>query len=188
MNATRRRRIAAAIAGAALTAVLAAGCGGGDSGGPDGSSGSPTAATEGPGGDSGGDAGGAGAGDGKGARFAADWQPRLDELPESAVADCLQPSTHACAQAIDAITEVVLEMETDLATRDLEATYPKTVAQLDKMHEGAVAYDTEACEDDPAADIDGSPCFQAAVDVTVGPSILGMVMSTDESNARIAAN
>lgn len=173
---------------AALIAVLAAGCGDGDSEARGEASGSPTAATDSPGGDPGGDAGGAGAGDGKSAQFAADWQPRLDELPESAVADCQQPSTHACAQAVDAITEVVLAMETDLATRDLEATYPKTVAQLDKMHTGAVAYDTEACEDDPAADEDGSPCFQAAVDVTVGPAILGMVMSTDESNARIAAN
>lgn len=125
------------------------------------------------------------AGTATGGGVAAEWLPKLRSLADgsTAVADCQQPSSAACAEAIDAVMEVVDGLSVELDTEGVAGDYPKTVEEIDKLDLAEIQYKVDGCAGDPAADEDGSACHANALAVAMGPSTLEMTLLADDPSA-----
>ncbi|MFJ1564610.1 hypothetical protein ACIOG8_10385 [Streptomyces erythrochromogenes] len=111
------------------------------------------------------------------AKLAPTWTPKLDAAAENGVADCMTPSSNACAQAVADIMAVVKDL--DAAITATGRRYPQTTAQIVKMQDAQKTYTDERCKGDAAADDPNSPCSRV-VAVAVGRSTLQMTLITDD--------
>jgi len=114
--------------------------------------------------------------------IAATWAPRLQALADDsdAVADCQQPSTPACATAIDEVMDVIDGLAAAIDDTGAVAAYPTTLQRVGKAQSAARTYRNQDCAGDPAADVDGSPCFGAALDVAMAPTLVDLALATDD--------
>ncbi|SEQ96206.1 hypothetical protein [Streptomyces radiopugnans] len=80
-------------------------------------------------------------------------------------------------QQLDASPPTVHELAT------AEAAFPKMVEKIGKLDLAEIQYKVDGCAGDPGAD--GSACYDNAMTVAVAPSVLELLLITDQPEAAI---
>lgn len=153
-----------AVTAALFTVLLAGGC---SSGGDDGGDGK----TEGTSSASASSASG---------KLAGVWGPKLANATDGKDAVCNQVGDQACAEHLTDIALVVGDLEIAVNQAGGSASYPRTVAELEKVDAAVDAYSDHECLNDENADIKGSPCPDDAQTILTGGQTLALALQADE--------
>ncbi|MFI8483790.1 hypothetical protein [Streptomyces rubrogriseus] len=156
-----RRTTAATVL---LAALLAAGCSNGDDGGGDekveatSSASAPSAS----------------------GKLAGVWGPKLSEATDGKDAVCNEVGDQACAEHLTDIALVVGDLELAVNEAGGSSSYPRTVAELEKVDAAVDAYSDHECLNDENAGIKGSPCPDDAQTILTGGQTLVLALQADE--------
>lgn len=119
-------------------------------------------------------------------KLSAEWIPKLDAATDSGTQGvCASVGAERCTRHLTRIVEVVVDLEAAIDGADARARYPRSVRDIDKVSAASDGYATDGCQGDPAADVDGSPCFRYSADIMVGAASLTLDLGTDEMRAEL---
>lgn len=118
--------------------------------------------------------------------LSATWNPKLDAASLSATKACQITGSTQCLTAMTGSVTTLSSLIDAIDAASARAEYPKTVAEISKLIAAAQAFADDQCPNDPNADVEGSPCYGHAMELSVGLSSLSFVMQTDEANAGVA--
>ncbi|WP_445520451.1 hypothetical protein [Streptomyces sp. NEAU-174] len=120
------------------------------------------------------------------AKLSTEWIPKIDAATGSGTQGvCATVGADRCAQHLTRIAEVVIDLEVAIDSADARARYPRSVKDIDKVSAASNGYATDGCLGDPAADLDGSPCFKYSADIMGGAASLTLDLGTDEMRAEL---
>lgn len=111
------------------------------------------------------------------------WDRKLETVSLSATKACQTSGSEECLTALDGSVTTLTAIIDAIGAADADVEYTKTVAEITRLVNAADAFTKDECPGDPNADVDGSPCYGHAMDLTVGLTGLSFVMQTDEANA-----
>ncbi|MFE9064919.1 hypothetical protein [Streptomyces violaceusniger] len=119
-------------------------------------------------------------------KLSAEWIPKIDAATGSGTQGvCASVGVDRCAQHLTRIVEVVIDLEVAIDDADARARYPRSVKDIDKVSAASNRYATDGCLGDPAADLDGSPCFKYSADIMGGAASLTLDLGADEMQAEL---
>lgn len=85
------------------------------------------------------------------------------------------------------VIAVLQDLNNVITSQGLQASYPKTLAAIDTAEQAATDYASVPCLGNPAADVDGSPCFKASLDVMTAPSLVQSALVLDEMSDKLGS-
>ncbi|GHF07889.1 hypothetical protein GCM10014715_74720 [Streptomyces spiralis] len=109
------------------------------------------------------------------------WVPKLDKVTSSGVQGvCTHVGSQQCADHLTDIVTVGIDLQQAITEAGAKRMYPRSTDELDKMMRASDGYTNDGCLNDPAADVDGSPCFKHSLDIMGAGASLQFTMETDE--------
>lgn len=112
------------------------------------------------------------------AGLASGWAPNLRT---AATGVCNQAGDRACAEYLTDIALALTDLEQAVVDAGGRATYPRTVAEIDKANAAVQAYTDHECLGDVNASIEGSPCPDDARVIMAAPAVLRLSLEADEA-------
>ncbi|MET8571871.1 hypothetical protein [Streptomyces sp. NPDC004783] len=113
-------------------------------------------------------------------KLSTEWGPKLDAATDADAAVCNQVGDQACAELLTDIALVVGELEFAVTDAGGSATYPRTMAEIEKVDAAVAAYTDHECLNDENAGIKGSPCPDDAQTILTGGQTLTLALQADE--------
>ncbi|KAF2775247.1 siroheme synthase [Streptomyces sp. OM5714] len=108
------------------------------------------------------------------------WGPKLAEVTDSKESVCNEVGDQACAEHLTDIALVVGDLELAVNDAGGSPSYPRTVAELEKVDAAVDAYSDHECLNDENAGIKGSPCPDDAQTILTGGQTLVLALQADE--------